>query len=122
MKKGVEIDYVVANVPKALMLVCSWTDEKSAEQAPPAATWEHVRHRRKAGEISARCALYLAPPRLHSEPHMTACPSVVRQTTSTGCLSTRSNATKGSSPVRRVTPRTYPGSRHGARPAATARA
>ena len=58
----------------------------------------------------ARCALYLAPPRLHSEPHMTTCPSVVRtdhfHLPRPRRFSTMSNAAKRSSPLRQVTLRT----------------
>jgi hypothetical protein len=57
-------------------------------------------------------SLYLAPPRLHSEPHMTVCPSVVRtdhfHRLRPRRFSTMSNAAKRSSPVRQVTPLTYP--------------
>ena len=59
---------------------------------------------------SARSALYLAPLRLHSEPHMTVCPSVVRtdhfHLLRPRRFRTMSNAAKRSSALRQVTPRT----------------
>ena len=98
-------------------------DERSDGAGSNAGRREALAHSRRN---SARSALYLAPTRLHSEPHMTVSPPATQtdhfHLPRPRCFSTMSNAAKQSSPVREVMPLTDLGNHRGGRPTDAARA